>query len=91
LAIKGARDREFLGIQEIAARLMVRHHSAVELINRLQKLGLVKRERDSLDGRRVQVLLTQKAERMLQTLSVAHLSELRGIRPALVALLEQFD
>src|SRR5262245_41714946 len=54
LAIKGSRDRSSLSIQEIAARLMVRHHSTVELINRLQKLGLVKRARDPLDGRRVQ-------------------------------------
>jgi DNA-binding MarR family transcriptional regulator len=91
LAIKGARGRDSLSVQDIAARLMVRHHSAVELVNRLEKLGLAKRARDVLDGRRVQVLLTQKAEHLLQALSIAHLRELRGIRPALVALLEQFN
>lgn len=91
LAVKGARGRGSLSIQEIASRLLVRHHSAVELVNRLERQGLVKRARDALDGRRVQVLLTHKAEHLLKALSIAHLRELRGIRPALVALLEQFD
>ena len=91
LAIKGSRNHERLNIREIAARLLVRHHTAVELVDRLENRGLVKRARDSDDTRRVHVLLTDKAERLLQTLSVAHLRELRAIRPSLVALLEQFN
>src|SRR5262245_14018827 len=91
LAIKGAHDRNSLSIREIAARLLIRHHSAVELINRLERLGLVRRKADSIDGRRVQVLLTPKAETLLRTLSIAHLKELRGVRPALAALLDELD
>jgi DNA-binding MarR family transcriptional regulator len=52
---------------------------------------LVRRVPDPSDGRRVKVQLTPKAERLLQTLSIAHLDELRSIKPALLTLIEQFD
>jgi DNA-binding MarR family transcriptional regulator len=91
LAIKGARGRTELGIQDIAERLMIRHHTAVELVNRLVKNGFVTREKDEKDARRVQVCLTAKAERILDGLASAHLQELKGIRPVLDTLLAEFD
>ncbi len=91
LAIKGARKRDSLGIGEIAECLMVRHHSAVELVNRLEKSGLVIRTKDKEDGRRVSVRLTAKAERIMDLLASAHLRELQGIRPVLEQLVSQFD
>ena len=90
LAIKGAGASE-LSIQEIAARLMIRHHSAVELVNRLARNGFVKRVKSPDDRRRVHVRLTANAERIMDSLAAAHLRELRGIRPALDELLAQFD
>lgn len=91
LAIKGASDGSELGIQDIAARLMIRHHSAVELVNRLEKNGFVVRVKSKVDARRVQVRTTAKTERIMDGLAAAHLRELRGIRPVLDQLLDQFE
>jgi DNA-binding MarR family transcriptional regulator len=91
LAIKGAPGRSELSIQEIADRLMVRHHTAVELVNRLARNGFVERKKKPEDQRRVLVNLTAKAERVMDSLAAAHLRELKGIRPALGGLLAHFD
>lgn len=86
-----------LGIQtppsvgDVAEHLLVRHHSAVELINRLVRMELVQRVRDPTDRRRVRVSLTPLAEEKLAGLASAHLDELRAIRPLLVSLLNYFD
>lgn len=91
LAIKGARDRDALSIREIAERLLIRHHTAVELVDRLEQNGLVTRVKDEHDARRVMVRLTAKAERMMDRLAAAHLRELKGIRAVLDQLMAQFD
>lgn len=91
LAIKGGRPgapgRRGLYVGEIAERLLVRPHTAAELVNRLERLDLVSREPDAADGRRVEVVLTDKAERILASLSASHLEELRAMRPLLTRLL----
>jgi DNA-binding MarR family transcriptional regulator len=91
LAVKGNRVGDTLGINELSSRLFIRHHTAVELVDRLEARALVRRVRDPSDGRRVKVELTPKAERLLQSLSIAHLEELRSIKPALLTLIKQFD
>lgn len=91
LAVKGNREGDTLGMKELSSRLFIRHHTAVELVDRLETRALVQRVRDPSDGRRVKIRLTPKAERLLQSLSVAHLEELRSIKPALLTLIEQFD
>jgi len=91
LAIKGARGRTELGIGDIAERLMIRHHTAVELVDRLEKSGFVVRGKDKNDARRVTVTLSAKAESIMSRLAAAHLKELKGIRPVLEQLLEQFE
>ena len=90
LAIKGAARTHpgGLGVGEIAGALLIRHNSAVELVDRLADAGLVRRLPDPSDGRRSVVTLTQQAERLLHGLSAVHLSELRAMRPRLLALLE---
>ncbi len=90
LAIKGAPDRQTLSVGEIAEALLVRPHSAVELMDRLAQLDLVERRGDPADHRRVSVALTGRAEALLCQLSAAHVQELCAIRPTLVALLSQF-
>lgn len=90
LAIKGALGRPTLTVGEIAAALLVRPHSAVELVDRLAELGLVEREGHPEDRRRVAVGLTPRAERMLRDLSAAHFRELGAIRPMLLELLARF-
>ncbi len=91
LAIKGTGDGRELGIRDLAERLMIRHHSAVELVDRLQANGFVTRTRSKTDGRRVHVRLTEKTERVMEALEAAHLREHKGIRPVLEHLMAQFD
>lgn len=76
---------------DVARFLLIRHHSAVELINRLAKLGLVSRAADPKDARRVHLKLTKKGEQKLQALSRKNLEELRrAASPALSRLLKSF-
>ena len=76
-------------ISEIASRLFIQHHSAVELVNRLAAGGYVKRRRAGEDRREVLLSLTPKGEKILRTLSLHHKDELRMQGPALVAALKQ--
>lgn len=78
-------------VGDVAEHLLIRHHSAVELINRLARMELVRRFRDPEDRRRVRVAITPLAEQKLAVLSSAHLDELRAVRPLLMKLLNHFD
>ncbi len=89
LAIKGLPPAEQPRIGVLAERLQIRHHSAVELANRLAKAGYVRRRRDQQDRREVSLGLTAKGEKLLRQLSLDHRSELRTAGPALMAALRQ--
>jgi len=88
LAIKGQPAGEEISIGALAAGLLVRHHTAVELIDRLEKNGLVRRSRSSKDGRRADLRLTKRGERVLESLSVEHRNELDSSGPRLIKALE---
>jgi DNA-binding MarR family transcriptional regulator len=87
LAIKGFLQDSPPTIGDLAERLRIRHHSAVELTDRLVEAGLVLRLPDLDDRRRVRLGLTPNAERRLAGLSAIHLEELRRLRPALLQIL----
>jgi DNA-binding MarR family transcriptional regulator len=89
LAIKGFAGEEAPTIGDLAERLCIRHHSAVELVDRLAEAGLIERLHDAHDRRRVFLLLTAVAEQRLASLSAAHLEELHRLRPALLAILDR--
>jgi DNA-binding MarR family transcriptional regulator len=76
LAVRGHPDPRGPTIGEIAGYLLVRHHSAVELIDRAVAAGLVTRRADSEDGRTVRIALTADGRRRLERLAAAHLEEL---------------
>ena len=65
LAIKGKPDGEEPRIAYLAERLQIQHHSAVELVDRLVKKGLITRTRGDEDRREVHVQLTPRGERIL--------------------------
>jgi DNA-binding MarR family transcriptional regulator len=90
LAIRGKLAAPAMSIGELAAFLMIRHHSAVELVDRMVDAGLVQRSSDPADRRRSLVMLTERAESLLHELSAQHLAELRAIRPTLLTLLDGF-
>jgi DNA-binding MarR family transcriptional regulator len=89
LAVKGLPLNVRPRIAEIAERLQIHHHSAVELVNRLEARGFVRRERGSEDRREVLLQLTSKGERVLKELSLHHREELRSQGPALLEVLQQ--
>jgi DNA-binding MarR family transcriptional regulator len=78
-------------VGELSERLQLRHHSTVELLDRLMQVKLVMREHSATDRRRVFVRLTTRGEQVLDELSWAHKEQLRRIGPGLKALLEQFS
>lgn len=89
LALKGFPGDRPATIGELAERLGIRHHSAVELADRLAAAGLIERHHDAEDRRRVLLNPTRAAERQLRHLSAAHLEELHRLRPALLAILDR--
>jgi DNA-binding MarR family transcriptional regulator len=88
LAIKGSPGREQVTIGELAEWLQLRHHSTVELVNRLEAQDLVTRTHASDDRRQVNLTLTVHGEEMLAGLSATHRAELRQIGPDLRHLLD---
>jgi DNA-binding MarR family transcriptional regulator len=83
LAIRGHEDGRGPTIGQIADSMLVRHHSAVELVDRAQATGLVRRVSDSQDQRLVHVTLTSDGARRLERLALAHLNELEILTPQL--------
>lgn len=81
---KGVRPR----IGELAERLQIRHHSTVELVNRLSTAGHVRRHRAGEDRREVLLSLTPSGEKILKDLSLHHRAELRIQGPALISALK---
>jgi len=91
LAIKGFPGDEAPTMGDLAERLCIRHHSAVELVDRLEQAGLLRRRHDPNDRRRVQLALTAAAERHMAELSAIHLEELRRLGPALREILDRVE
>ncbi len=91
LAIKVRTAREPMSIGDLAAELLIKHHSTVELVGRLEKAGFTQRTVDVNDRRRIQVALTPLGEKVLADLSVSNLRELRLIAPAFSGLLSEME
>ena len=89
LAIKGMPAGVRPRIRELANRLQIRHHSAVELVNRLEAGGFVQRARAQDDHREVLLALTPQGEKVLGELALHHHDELRSAGPELVAALRR--
>jgi DNA-binding MarR family transcriptional regulator len=91
LAIIGAPDGKAMTVGYLAERLLLKHHSTVELVDRLVEIDLLTRQPDAADRRKVLLSLTPKAKRLLTKLSAAHIEELRRIRPVFADLLDRLD
>jgi DNA-binding MarR family transcriptional regulator len=89
LAIKGMPAGVRPRVRELATRMQIEHHSAVELINRLETGRFVRRERAQNDRREVLLALTPKGERLLAKLASHHYDELCTAAPGLVAALRR--
>src|SRR5579864_6078122 len=76
LAVRGHRDPAGPTIGEVADYLLLRHHSAVGLVDRAEAAGLVRRQRSGDDHRLVRLHLTRDGARRLEALARLHLEEL---------------
>jgi len=85
LALKGLPEDVKPTIGELAGRLHLRHHSAVELIDRLETHGYVRRSRNRDDRRQVLVTLLPRGEKLLEQVARDRISELRASGAALVS------
>jgi DNA-binding MarR family transcriptional regulator len=88
LAVRGHDDVRGPTIGEVAGYLLLRHHSAVGLVDRAEGAGLVERVTDGDDARVVRVRLTAPGAEALAKLSATHLQELERLVPRLARLWE---
>jgi len=89
LAIRGLPAGQEATIRTLADRLALKHHSAVELIDRLETRGYVRRTRGRDDRRRVLVSLQPRGERILEQVARHRIGELRSTGHALVQAIDQ--
>jgi DNA-binding MarR family transcriptional regulator len=74
---------------EVAERLQIQHHSTVELVDRLERRGMVRRRRGTEDRREVLLELTPKGEKVLREVAIRHREELRLVGPEMVTALRK--
>ena len=91
LAIRASEEERGPTISDIAAVLLIRHHSAVELVDRAEESGLVRRTRDRDQQSMVRLSLTQDGAGKLESLSELHLRELAQLVPTMRAFSEAID
>ena len=83
-------DRQ-ASISYIADRMILRHNSTVELVDRAERAGLVRRESDPKDMRRSLVLLTPQGHDILDRLVAEHLNELSPLCEHLIHALRDLQ
>jgi DNA-binding MarR family transcriptional regulator len=91
LAVRGHPGPEGPSIGDVAAYLFLRHHSAVGLVDRAERAGLVVRRQDPANHSMVRLQLTSKGSQQLEALSELHLEELSHLAPAMHALWDALD
>ncbi len=90
LAVRGHPGPGPASISDVAEALLLKRHSATELVSRAAEAGLVERTADADDARRALVVLTPAGEEILAALSDLHRRELPRLR-AVVAELDDLD
>jgi DNA-binding MarR family transcriptional regulator len=88
LAVRGLSADASPTIRMVAERLCVKHHTVVALTDKLERRGLLARERGAEDKRTVLLKLTDAGEAMLRELTTLHRDQLRTVGPAMVQALQ---
>ena len=86
LAIRGHDGEAGPTIGDVAGYLLLRHHSAVGLVDRAGKAGFVERVEDGGDRRVVRLRLTPLGAQLLQQLTATHLEEIQRLTPRIQEL-----
>lgn len=87
LALRGLPEGTEPTVQVIAEQLVLKHHTVVELLDRLEAAELIRRDRSPDDRRRARISITPRGDALLRELSAAHLAELQLRAPELVGAL----
>jgi len=88
LQVAGAPEGAVVTVAYAAKRLGLKHNSAVELVNRSEREGMLARSKDISDKRRAILRLTRKGKLLLGRLAGDHARELNELAPHLVGALE---
>jgi DNA-binding MarR family transcriptional regulator len=91
LAIKGHPGPTAPSIGDVAGYLLLRHHSAVGLVDRAERAGLVRRNVDSERRTTIRLTLTDEGARRLAALSELHLREVPRLASAMRSLFADLD
>ena len=89
LHLAGAPDDVETTVSYAAERLGLRHHTVVELSKRCEEAGLIHRNQDLNDRRRIQLQVTAQGQRVLRVLSEDHERELNELGPRLIRALSR--
>ncbi len=81
LILRGWPDSLPVSINDLAQHLLIKHNSAVGLVDRLANERLVVREASTDDRRKVQLRLSSRGRQLLAKLAAVHRDELRRIGP----------
>jgi DNA-binding MarR family transcriptional regulator len=91
LAVRGHPDPRGPTLGDVAGYLVLRHHSAVGLVDRAEAAGLLVRSQDPEKLSAVRLRLTDEGARQLEALSELHLGELAHLAPTMQALWEALE
>jgi DNA-binding MarR family transcriptional regulator len=91
LAVRGHPDPRGPTLGDVAGYLVLRHHSAVGLVDRAEAAGLLVRAQDPDKLSTVRLRLTDEGARQLEALSALHLEELAHLAPTMQALWEALE
>jgi len=87
LALKVFSKESGVTVGQLSERLQVKHHTAVSLVNRMEEVGLVRREPNEVDRREVFVRMTPTGSRILDQVAILHRQELRIRSPEMIEAL----
>ena len=88
LAIKAFAAPVGLTISQLSERLQVKHHSAVNIVDRLAQRKLVTRETGETDRRRRHIELTARGDKLIKELVAVHRKEIRSRSAEMIKALE---
>ena len=83
LVLRACPEGRRVSIAELAEQLLIKHNSAVELVDRLVEEDLVAREGSLSDRRKVELSLTRRGRQVLAKLAGIHRRELKRVGPIL--------
>ena len=88
LILRAGADRERVTINDLARDLLIRHNSAVGLVDRLVREGLALREASKADRRKVELRLSARGRQVLARLAGMHRRELERMGPLLEKVID---